>query len=786
MTGSSGGGGSAPVRMSTDYYMAIHYGICAGPVNAINWIRIDDKKLPISAVGANTTVYMSSPGMFGGPTSYGGPSGSIDYMLGGPTQLASTYLAALCGRPRANCPGFRGIASLFFHNGVGAGFLWRANMPTIPPVSACVTRYPHGPTGDVSAGPNGTANPAHIVYEVLFNDDWGMGYPVNMLDVDSFRAAAATLASEGLWMSMIWTRSTTIEAFCGEVLDHIQATLGPDPRTGKIRLKLLRADYDVGNLRVLHPGNANITNIQRKLWGETANEITVSWTNPDTEKEETVTIHDDANIAIQGQVVSTSRNYYGVRTAALATKLALRDLRQVASPLLAVDIEIDRTEWGIMPGDVIELRWPEEGIASMYMRVGDVDYGATANSKIRTSLVEDIFGLGSAVYENYVQPKPGDPAPTYPPPKPGEVVVPPVPEPVPPSPQPPEWQDPTEDPRPLDHLVMDTAPYFVLAKLYGDEAVINTMYPASQAFVLASQDGSDTHTISEWANTPNSVGEVKLTLIQPLPNTYRGLLGEAILAGTRSTIPVLTSTSGRTFASGSMLWIGNPDTPAVHELAAIEVIAEDGSWTVRRGVLDTVPRAWPAGTPVWAFDPMNRFSVDPTMRADGEDVVYRFTPVTSAGQLSTESAPDKATTVSERPYQPYRPANVLFDGVALFGGTFAPEPDVDVTVTWARRNRVTETGQLLVWDDADVVPEDGQTTYVVIRDLLGVEVYRAENLTGTSHVIPAVSIGAMFDGYTISLGSAREEFTSLYEVTVTASMVNFRGYGRRYGMNYGG
>lgn len=785
MSGGGGGGGGSSQK-ATNYYMAIHYGICAGPVNWVNYVRVDDKKLPIAAVAATSSVAVNAPGLFGGKTQYGGVQGTIDFMIGGDTQVVTPQLAALLGRTPSTCPGFRGLTSLFFHRGTNNGFYWRSNMPAVPPVSASVTRYPAGPVGDVSAGPGGTANPAHIIYEVLFNDDWGMGYPVNMLDIDSFRYAATTLASEGMWLSMLWVRSTTVEEFCGEVLDHIQATLGLDPLNGKIKLKLLRADYDVDTLRVLHPGNADITNLQRKLWGETANEITVSWTNPDSEKEETVTIHDDANIAIQGQVVSSSRNYYGVRTAELAAKLALRDLRQVATPLLAVDIEIDRTEWDIMPGEVVELRWPEEGIASMYMRVGDVDYGATANSRIRTSLVEDIFGLGSAVYEDYVQPKPGDPAPTYPPPKPGEVVVPPTPTPVPPTPQPPEWEDPTEQPRPLDFLVLDTAPYFVLARAYGDDSITSVLYPSSQSIVLTSQTGSDTSAVGEWAGRPNAVGQTEMALIQQIPVFYRGYTAAAMVPAARSTMAAPTGVTGEAVAQGYMLWIADPAHPEVHELAAIETISTDGTWTIRRGVLDTIPLDWPVNTPVWAFDPTTGTALDPTIRADGEEVTYRFTPITSAGQLDISAAPDETMTVSERPYQPYRPANLKIGGVAYFGGTYAPGLDQDVVITWSRRNRVTETGQLMVWTDGDVNPEPGQTTYVSVRDALGVEVFRQDGITGTSVTIPAATVINWADGYSISVGSARGGMTSLSEIKVGVSMQNYVGYGLRYGYDYGG
>lgn len=787
MSGGSSGG-KVKSRVA-DYYMSVHYGICAGQVDSIDAIFVDDKDIGIAPVSGNSTVSVRNNGLFGGNRKYGGVGGLIDFMFGGITQKVTAALASRLGRTPDTCPGFRGFTSIFLYQGVsertsGNGFYWRSNMPSLPPVSALVTRLPVGPNGAKSAGPDGLANPAHIIYECLFNTDWGMGYPVNMYDLDSFDQSAATLANEGFFLAMQWVRSTTIEAFCGEVIDHIQASLGSDPRTGKIRLKLLRADYDVNTLRVLHPGNSTITNIQRKLWGETANEVTVSWTNPASEEEESVTIHDDANIAIQGQVVSTSRNYYGVRTAELATRLALRDLRQVASPLLAIDIEIDRTEWDIMPGEVIELRWPSEQIASVYMRVGDVDYGATASSRIRTSLVEDIFGLGSAVYEAYEQPKPGDPAPTYPPPRPGHAEVPVTPTPIPPTPQPPTWVDPTEKPRPLDHALLDTAPFFVLARAYGDGGLDGITYPAVSTFRLVSQNSTDTASIGEWAEVVTTVGTSEFELLGLPRNTFRGSLASVVARGVRTTIPAPVNSSGNLVRVGYMAWIANPATPDVNELVAIESIDEvTGAWVIRRGMLDTLPLAWPVGTPVWAFDPTDGSSFDPTIRADGQVVDYKFTPITTGGALDVSLAPEVSVTLTDRPYLPYRPANVKLNGTSFVD--LVPSVGVDLTITWARRNRISETGQLLLWTDGDVTPEPGQTTFVATINAAGVETARWAGLTGVSLTIEANEVGYFPDGGILRVGSMRDGMQSLNVVDTPISMVNFKGYGLRYGVSYG-
>ena len=140
------------------------------------------------------------------------------------------------------------------------------------------------------------------------------------------------LFNEGFGMSIQWTRESTIESFVGEILDHIQAALYVDPETGKFTLKLFRDDYDATTLPLISPDNAVLDNYQRKLWGETVNEIIVSWTNPVNEQDETITQQDLGNITVQGGVVSDTRSYYGIRNASLASRVAIRDVRQSSAP----------------------------------------------------------------------------------------------------------------------------------------------------------------------------------------------------------------------------------------------------------------------------------------------------------------------------------------------------------------------------------------------------------------------------------------------------------------------
>ena len=81
---------------------------------------------------------------------------------------------------------------------------------------------------------------------------------------------------------------------------------------------MIRDDYDPDDLETFGPSDiAELTSVQRAMWGETVNEITVIYTDPETGKEAPVTVQDLANIEIQGIVAQTKR-YDGIRNRELA------------------------------------------------------------------------------------------------------------------------------------------------------------------------------------------------------------------------------------------------------------------------------------------------------------------------------------------------------------------------------------------------------------------------------------------------------------------------------------
>jgi hypothetical protein len=559
------------------------------------------------------------------------------------------------------------------------------------------------------------ANPAHIIYEALTNTDWGMGSPTTLIDVGGFGDVAQVLYDEPLGLSLLWLRQTTIQDFIQEVLDHIQGVLFVDPQTGLLTLKLIRGDYDVGTLPTISPSTAQLRNFNRKLWGEIVNEISVTWTNPENEQDETVTAHDLASITTQGGIVSDSRNYYGVRYSALAARLAARDLRSAGAPLATCEAEVDRSLWALRPASVLLVDWPEHGLDGVVMRVTSIDYGKPGDPAIKLALIEDVFGLDVG---DYVTP-------------PGSAL-----------------EDTAAAPSAMTEQQALTLPYYLAFNAVN--SIDGATYPEVLAGALGATTNADVYGFELWGEVTLSDGTTEWQSLATL-----NVSGRAELAGG---LDAEASSTGVTFTAfvGSLL----PSTPGFAIIGSgtepddeIALISSAGStYTLSRGVLDTVPKAWPAGTPVWFIDSESLIE-DNRARSSGETVTYRLRTRTSQGLLSLFSAPELTYTLSDRPWLPSRPANLAIGGVQFNDLASAVNMigAATIAVTWSNRNRLTEDNLVLGWTDSTVTPETGQTTTLTVYKIDGTTVLATHTgLTGTSYNVPVASFGSEAFGIVVA------------------------------------
>ena len=726
------GGSSKSVTVGYRYYLGMHLAICHGPVDAITEVQVGERQAWSGNLTTSGRITVNAPELFGGEKREGGISGSVDAAFGEAGQAANDYLVSKIGAPQ---PAYRGLLSLVLRQVYIA-----ANNPYIKPWAVRVKRcfrdwYP------TKAEISGAANPAHIIYESLTNSAWGMGYPVVSIDDASFKAAADALSAEGFGLNMIWLQQSTIEQFVREVLDHIGGVLTTSPSTGRFILKLVRANYTLASLPVLDPSNViELESFQRAAWGETTNELVLIYTKSDSYKETSITVQDLANIQAQGAVVSQTRRYPGITAAALAARVAMRDLAAVSTPLEQVRLKVTRRAWRLTPGDVFNLSWPTLGIDGLAMRIAAIDGGTLTQGTISIDAVEDVFGLPQASYT---------------------------------APQPSGWVDPVPAPSATSPRRLVEAPYWDIAR-------------AMSASELAYLDATDCYLQTLGARPASGALNYDIYSKTSSASTYsQRSQGEfcpnAVLAADVGRAVTSTITYGSE-VDIDLVTVGGYAYLNDEAVAITAINTSTKSLTVNRGVLDTVPTSHAAGSRIWFADGAQ--GVDPTEYAAGETVNARLLTVTGKGTLALASAPTDSLAMNRRQNRPYPPGNVKINNVA-----YPAVAKGDLVISWAHRDRLSQTVSLVPQTNGNIGPEASVTYTLRIYGEAGSLRRTYSGLTGASQTYTLADdtadsgLGRPNAALRIELESNRSGVISLQKHSIAFERA---GYGLHYDKYYGG
>lgn len=760
-----GGGKKAQTgKFVVDYHLSFHLGFCVGPVDTLRGLWFKERPLPEEnqpVMGDLGRWDVHAPTLFGDIDREGGVDGRMWYLPGHanqvlPDDLAGRFEAGMTGE---TAPGFRNLASLgFVGNGKNGqpGFYVGSNYPQVPAVWGRFTRAARTLSTEYSIielDGRYHANPAHMIHECLVNQDFGMGGSPTVIDQASFMEAAEVLYNEGFGLSTTWTRSATIERFIQEILDTINAMFFFNPTTGKAQIKLIRDDYDRSNLPHLNEENVKVDSFRRKLFGETVNEIIVKWMHPEKKEMQSIVYQDLGNIAMQGEVISEERNYDMVRNATLASVLGARDITLAASPIATAVVTANRRSWKHLPGDVVYFSSPKHEVEQITMRIMDIDYGTQSDSKIRITLVEDIFSFGFA---NILEPPSS------------------------------EWQEPGSIPAPYPIKV------FALPKPMSDGVIehSDSNYPMSTPAILMSPPPYDIRRFILNKLGSDSVGNFGWQQYGVMPTAGRAAIAEPLIQEVESVIKITGLFGGLPPEVLAIGYIGDVEDPE-SELVAFSRYEGDDEWTVIRAVYDTTPKEWPAGTPIWIMT-RSFFAIDWDGHAADQPFVYRTQPVTSKGTLPLDDAHPTTHQIVARPYMPFRPAHVRVGGV-MFGvkdwyeevqnGAVRAFP-FTTKIQWSNRNRNTEDSIIRRWDDGEVAPEEGQTTEIVLLDLAGNEIHRITGLLGTEYDLND-EVFAPREEIDVMLVSRYNGIESLQGHKIRLRLQP-RGFGYNWGLGYGG
>lgn len=542
-------------------------------------------------------------------------------------------------------------------------------------------------------------NPAHIVRQCITNPDWGMGFPDALIG-SSFTTVAQQLYDEEFGLSFQWTQQQPVEDFIGEVMNHVGGVWYADPRTGLFELALIRDDYSVSDLRVFDESNIlAVDSYQKPGYGELVNQIVVAWTDvPNNKTATTPPVQDSACIQAQGSVIAETRQYPGITKAALAQRVALRDLTAASTPLAALRLKVNREAWDLVPGkDVIVVSWQKLGIVQLVCRVLKVDRGTLEDGAITLEVAEDVFGLPDAVYTTQ---------------------------------EPQEWEQPDTAPQDITAQALVESPYWDLARNLSAADLDYTDEDSGYVFTLAARSTATETAYNIWSRTGSSDYEERGS------GTYAPT---ALLNGTidqqATTINLDNGVDLDDVEIGDRVLIGDGALAEFCEVLSLNTTT--GVMTVNRAVLDTTPQEHADNARVWFVE--NAFGVDPTERVLSDEVDVKLTALAPAGESELEDATEQTITIEGRFGKPYPPGRIRINGEA-FPTVIDTQSDASdgFLVEWAHRDRTQQDVDLVTQNQLDIGPEPG-TTYTVelYNDGTGELVDSVSGITGTSTQVTA-------------------------------------------------
>ena len=244
-------------------------------------------------------------------------------------------------------------------------------------------------------------NPAHAIREAITSKVWGLGKDESVIDDDNFKAVADTLYEEKIGISFVFESSDKVTDFIQEVLKTINGVLRIDRATGKVQIKLLRADYDPADLLTFDTTNVlEISNVKRTALSECVNQVTCKYVNYKTGEQASLVLQDLALMQAQGETINADFDYKYVYWADTANKLAQRDLYEASSQFFSCKLQVG------LVGRFLNLGL---GIENLVFRVLKITYGGSASNEITIDLMQDKFYMPNTL--GYTQSQSDIPSP---------------------------------------------------------------------------------------------------------------------------------------------------------------------------------------------------------------------------------------------------------------------------------------------------------------------------------------------------------------------------------------
>lgn len=537
-------------------------------------------------------------------------------------------------------------------------------------------------------------NPAHMLYYSKVSGTME-GLPPSQMDDANWRAAADLFHAEAFGLCTEWVPgSESVEQFQQRICNVVGAFLAKSRRDGKWRLHVPRGVYDVAALPELTDDDILEWKEEPSVLEDAVNQLQTRWFDPEL-KETRITPSEHALAAVEafGGVISQTAEYPEIPSELLAMRKNSQELHARSTPTRRISPVCNRKAALWESGTYIVGRFPKRGIAEVVLLLLRVEPGESPTSAVRLVGAEDIWSLPQTTYL---------------------------------GPQPPIDLNPPQIPLPAPAQRVFEAPYIELAATLpsGELQALPTeagflQFVASQPasglnFTLATAaagEDFEEHSLFDWCPTALIVEEADCLQIEfSLAEASRL---ESVEIGT------------------AVLW-----DDEICRVDALDSAVVPPTITLARGCADTVPALHEPGSRLWFYDEWA--ATDQREYALGELAAAKALTRTRSDRLSLEEAPSAAVEMNERAARPYPPGRLRISDDVADDQAYPDSCIGELTVSWAHRDRLMQSDQLVDASVGDIGPEPG-ATYTIRYYLDGVLASTQSGIIGTEALPVAIA-----------------------------------------------
>lgn len=563
---------------------------------------------------------------------------------------------------KENVPGFE-IYNIDFVGEDFSVYMSGASVETIGLPSVLLAKYHAGDEKILS----GDINPIHKIREI-FTDDTAMGKPESDVNNVNFMKAANRIWSEGLGVSWAIDEKSCIEAI-EELCYHIEAGIRVNRQTGLYEIVLFRDDWFAED--EIHDISENrIKDLSLEVMNsdDIVNQLNVTYYDRERIKNSTFSVYENGSILTMGHANAESVEFPYFMNMRNAEIVANWKLKQFSTPAWSGNFTTGWSEarkWNRY--DLIRLPWSKKWNGTILVRIMKINLGNGTNNTVTIDF-EEVVPYSREMNTSIVVDE--------------------------------SMNEGVQPPQPSVNAVFEAPYYLTVLRTGQTSADLELSNNPDIGYVAAIAAKPQSNSLNALLYTDGGVGEFE----QASRLDYCDIL--------QLDQPIVETTSSFTVA-GSLTQTANSNNLILLNdewMGFVRFDVETKVLTVKRGVLDTIPKKHSSGS-LFVFD-LPDVAFDSTQYAQSEVVDAQVLTTTPSG-IQELSEIGRAIEIKARAIRPYPPANVKING--LFMPAYF---DDDFILTWSDRNRLQQTGgELLGYFDAGITLEENTQTLLTVIEL---------------------------------------------------------------------